>query len=68
MIIPKYEYEGYHGHYIKYSMRNAMDIATLSCSVVSKVDTAENILEVVRIIFGVAASVLYRCTETEDLL
>ena len=37
VIIPKNEYEGYHGQYIKYSMRNAMDIATLSCSVVSKV-------------------------------
>ena len=46
-------------------MRNAMDIATLSCSVVSKVDTAENILEDVRITFGVAAPVPYRCTETE---
>ena len=68
VIIPKYEYEGYHGHYIKYSMRNAMDIATLSCSVVSKVDTAENILEDVRITFGVAAPVPYRCTETEALL
>lgn len=68
MIIPKNEYEGYHGHYIKYSMRNAMDIATLSCSVVSKVDTAENILEDVRITFGVAAPVPYRCTETEALL
>ena len=39
VIIPKKEYAGYHGHYIKYSMRNAMDIATLSCSVVSKIDT-----------------------------
>ncbi len=39
VVIPRAEYEGYHGHYIKYSMRNAMDIATLSCSVVSKVDT-----------------------------
>ena len=68
VIIPKNEYEGYHGHYIKYSMRNAMDIATLSCSVVSKVDTAENILEDVRITFGVAAPVPYRCTETEALL
>ena len=68
VIIPAKEYEGYHGHYIKYSMRNAMDIATLSCSVVSKVDTAENILEDVRITFGVAAPVPYRCTETEALL
>ena len=55
VVIPKKEYAGYHGHYIKYSMRNAMDIATLSCSVV-------------RITFGVAAPVPYRCVETEEKL
>ncbi len=68
VIIPRREYEGYHGHYIKYAMRNAMDIATLSCSVVSKVDIEKNILEDVRITFGVAAPVPYRCTRTEALL
>ena len=68
VVIPKKEYAGYHGHYIKYSMRNAMDIATLSCSVVSKVDTEKNILEDVRITFGVAAPVPYRCVETEEKL
>ena len=68
VVIPKKEYAGYHGHYIKYSMRNAMDIATLSCSVVSKIDTAKNILEDVRITFGVAAPVPYRCVETEEKL
>ena len=68
VVIPRAEYEGYHGHYIKYSMRNAMDIATLSCSVVSKVDLETKILEDVRITFGVAAPVPYRCVETEELL
>ena len=48
VIIPAKEYQGYHGNYIKYSMRKAMDIATLSCSVVSKVNTEKNILEDVR--------------------
>ena len=33
IIIPKEAYEGYFGHYIKYAMRNAMDIATTGCSV-----------------------------------
>ena len=33
IIIPKASYENTYGHYIKYSMRNAMDIATLGCSV-----------------------------------
>lgn len=68
IIIPGKEYQGYHGHYIKYSMRNAMDIATLSCSVVSKVDTAANTLEDVRITFGVAAPVPYRCKKAEAAL
>lgn len=68
VIIPAEEYQGYHGHYIKYSMRKAMDIATLSCSVVSRVDTEKNILEDVRITFGVAAPVPFRCEKTEAAL
>ena len=66
IVIPGKEYQGYHGYYIKYSMRNAMDIATLSCSVVSKVNPEKKILEDVRITFGVAAPVPYRCVETEN--
>lgn len=68
IIIPGKEYQGYRGHYIKYSMRNAMDIATLSCSVVSKVNKETNTLEDVRITFGVAAPVPYRCKKTEAVL
>ena len=68
VIIPAKEYEGYHGHYIKYSMRNAMDIATLSCSVVSRIDPLKKVLEDVRITFGVAAPVPYRCAKTEEVL
>ena len=68
VIIPAKEYEGYHGHYIKYSMRNAMDIATLSCSVVSRIDPLKKVLEDVRITFGVAAPVPYRCEKTEEAL
>ena len=33
ILIPKASYEGYWGHYIKYAMREAMDIATTGCSV-----------------------------------
>lgn len=65
VIIPFKEYDGYRGNYIKYSMRKAMDIATLSCSVVSKVNKEKNILEDVRITFGVAAPVPFRCEKTE---
>ena len=68
IVIPGKDYQGYHGFYIKYSMRNAMDIATLSCSVVSKIDSMKKILEDVRITFGVAAPVPYRCLKTEEAL
>ena len=68
IVIPGKDYQGYHGFYIKYSMRNAMDIATLSCSVVSKIDPMKKVLEDVRITFGVAAPVPYRCLKTEGAL
>ncbi|MDR0290024.1 MAG: xanthine dehydrogenase FAD-binding subunit XdhB, partial [Treponema sp.] len=32
ILIPKASYENCYGHYIKYAMRNALDIATLGCS------------------------------------
>ena len=66
--VPGKDYQGYHGFYIKYSMRNAMDIATLSCSVVSRIDPQKKVLEDVRITFGVAAPVPYRCHKTEEAL
>jgi len=68
IIIPRESYQGYTGHYIKYAMRNAMDIATLGCSVVCKVDRAGNLLEDVRITFGVAAPTPLRCYQTESML
>ena len=45
-----------------------MDIATLSCSVVGRIKKETNILEDVRITFGVAAPVPYRCKKTEAAL
>lgn len=68
IVIPEKEYRGYQGHYIKYSMRRAMDIATLSCCVVSKIDPRKKILEDIRITFGVAAPVPFRCVKTEEAL
>jgi len=66
ILISRENYDGYFGHYIKYAMRNAMDIATLGCSVAAKTDS--NILTDVRITFGVAAPVPLRCRETEEKL
>lgn len=68
--IKKEHYEGFTGHYIKYAMRNAMDIANLSCAALVKA-TQENgvpVIQAVRICFGVAAPVPKRCTTTENFL
>ena len=45
-----------------------MDIATLGCCVVSRINPSTNILEDIRITFGVAAPVPLRCVNTEEAL
>lgn len=65
IIIPKEGYEGYHGHYIKYAMRNAMDIATTGCSVNVKLSSDKKIMEDVRIAYGVAGPVPMRAPQAE---
>ena len=58
-------YVGYGGHFYKYAMRNAMDIATIGCSSVCKVEGGR--LIDLRLAFGVAGPVPLRCTSTEEL-
>ncbi len=65
--IPKASYEGYKGHYIKYAMRNAMDIATMGCSVNVKLGRDKKTLEDVRIAYGVAGPVPMRAPSAEKL-
>lgn len=65
IIIPKKAYEGYYGHYIKYAMRNAMDIATTGCSVNVKLSEDKKIIEDVRIAYGVAGPVPMRAPSAE---
>ncbi len=57
------DYQGYFGHYYKYAMRNAMDIATIGCAVNLK--TQQHILTDFKIAFGVAGPVPIRCPKTE---
>ena len=52
ILIPRASYEGYEGHYIKYAMRNAMDIATTGCSVNVKLSADKSTMEDVRIAYG----------------
>lgn len=63
IVIPRAHYAGFSGHYIKYAMRNAMDIATLSCCALARMDGSR--IAGARIAFGVAAPTPLRCRETE---
>lgn len=66
ILLPREAYEGYFGHYIKYAMRNAMDIATLGCSVNVKLSQDKKVLEDVRIAYGVAGPIPMRALHAED--
>lgn len=65
IFIKKESYEGYRGHYIKYAMRNAMDIATLGCSANVKLSADKKTIEDVRIAYGVAGPVPMRAPAAE---
>ena len=65
ILIKKESYKGYKGHYIKYAMRNAMDIATTGCSVNVKLSTDKKTIEHARIAYGVAAPVPMRAMSPE---
>ncbi len=67
VIIPKTSYENTFGHYIKYSMRNAMDIATLGTSVNVRLSADGKTVERARLAFGVAGPVPLRCKTAEAL-
>ena len=67
ILIPRAAYEGYQGHYIKYAMREAMDIATTGCSVNVKLSADKETMEDVRIAYGVAGPVPMRAPTAEAL-
>jgi len=63
------ERESYHetyGHYIKYAMRKAMDIATLGCSVNVRLSDDKRHIERLRMAFGVAAPIPVRAVTVEQ--
>jgi len=65
ILIPKESYENCHGHYIKYAMRNAMDIATLGCSVNVRLSADKKTVERMRVAYGVAGPVPARAPSAE---
>ncbi len=68
ILIPKKSYEGYQGHYIKYAMREAMDIATLGCSVNVKLSPDKLTIEDARIAYGVAGPIPTRAPHAEAMI
>ena len=65
VIIPKESYDRTAGFYIKYAMRNAMDIATTGCSVNCRLSPDKKTFERVRIAYGVAGPVPMRVPSAE---
>lgn len=65
ILIPKASYENCWGHYIKYAMREAMDIATTGCSVNVVLSGDKRTVERARIAYGVAGPVPMRAPGAE---
>ena len=63
LIFPE-DYQGFGGQYIKFAMREAMDIATLGVAAVCKVQSGT--FAEVRIGLGVAGPTPLRCLEAEE--
>lgn len=68
ILIEQEDYEGYYGSYYKYGKRNAMEIATLGCSVSIKLSAEKDKVDDFRIAYGVAGPVPMRCFEVEQLV
>ena len=64
-MIARENYVGYAGDYYKYAMREAMDIATIGCAATCRIQ--DNLLEDLRLAFGVAAPTPIRCQKTETI-
>ena len=65
ILLPKASYENCFGHYIKYAMRSAMDIATTGCSVNVVLSGDKKTIERARIAYGVAGPVPMRAPSAE---
>jgi xanthine dehydrogenase FAD-binding subunit len=65
IVIPKESYENCYGHYIKYAMRNALDIATLGCSANVRLSADKKTIQRLRLAYGVAGPVPVRALSAE---
>ena len=65
LLIPRASWENTKGFYIKYGMRNAMEIATTGCSVNVRLSEDKKTFDRVRIAYGVAGPVPMRAPSAE---
>ncbi len=65
ILIKKESYENCYGYYIKYAMRNAMDIATIGCSVNVVLSADKKTIQQARIGYGVAGPIPLRAVTAE---
>lgn len=65
IIIKKEDYCNFFGHSIKYSIREAMDTATLTCSANLRLSDDKNTIEKLRLAYGVAAPTPIRAETAE---
>ena len=68
ILIPKASYENSYGYYIKYAMRNALDIATNGCSVNVRLSEDKKTFDRVRVAYGVAGPIPMRCPNAEAFI
>ena len=68
ILVEKADYQDYQGAYLKYAMRNAMDISTLGVAVLVKLSQDRQCLADLRIALGVAAPTPIRVPKTEAAL
>ena len=68
ILIPKESYENTYGAYIKYAMRNALDIATNGCSVNVRLSADKKTFERVRVAYGVAGPIPLRAPNAEAFI
>jgi len=65
ILIPKESYENCFGNYIKYAMREALDIATLGCSANVRLSKDRKTIDRLRLAYGVAGPVPMRVPGAE---
>ena len=65
ILIPRESYDDCFGHYIKYAMRAALDIATLGCSVNTRLSEDRKTVKRMRAAYGVAGPIPMRAPTAE---